>query len=146
MLKGIEAIFENKEKLLEHLKKKSYEKNTEEFMEKHSHYIHEMTDYVDCSEDKEAAAREVGECMVQAVKENFTNKNGKIASRTQADLNFFMIYYVFPCILSMGQETSKLIADGICSVWGKSFKDSNIGYTDYDTLHKSFREKIFGIF
>ena len=43
-------------------------------------------------------------------------------------------------------EYAKLIADSICSAWGKRFKESQIQYTDYDTLYGSFREKIFGIF
>ena len=56
-----------------------------------------------------------------------------------------MIYYVF---LQFGteHEYAKLIADSICSAWGKRFKESQIQYTDYDTLYGSFREKIFGIF
>ena len=43
-------------------------------------------------------------------------------------------------------DDAKLIADSICSAWGKRFKESQIQYTDYDTLYGSFREKIFGIF
>lgn len=57
-----------------------------------------------------------------------------------------MIYYVFPTILGTEHEYAKLIADSICSAWGKRFKESQIQYTDYDTLYGSFREKIFGIF
>ena len=67
-------------------------------------------------------------------------------SAVQTDLNFFMIYYVFPTILGTEHEYAKLIADSICSAWGKRFKESQIQYTDYDTLYGSFREKIFGIF
>ena len=79
-------------------------------------------------------------------KKKFASKKGKIDSRTQVDLNFFMIYYVFPTILGTEHEYAKLIADSICSAWGKRFKESQIQYTDYDTLYGSFREKIFGIF
>ena len=57
-----------------------------------------------------------------------------------------MIYYVFPTILSSGSEYAKTIADGVCEVWKSSFANSDIGYTDYDSLYDSFREKIFGIF
>ena len=62
------------------------------------------------------------------------------------DLNFFMIYYVFPAILKRNHEYAKLLADTLCETWGSSFKNSKIGYTDYETLYKAFREKIFGIF
>ena len=146
MLQGIETVFDNKEKMLGHLKKKSYEKNTAEFLERNGHYFQEMAEYVARAEDKEAADREIGECLVKAVNDHFSNKKGKIDSRTQVDLNFFMIYYVFPSVLGLEGDDSNLIAEGICQVWGKSFKESKIKYTDYDSLYQSFREKIFGIF
>ena len=84
-------------------------------------------------------------CIADAVKKTFENKRGKIDGRTQIDLNFFMIYYVFPSVLRFG-ENGTVTADGICNVWRKRFKDGEINYTDYDTLYNSFREKIFGIF
>lgn len=34
MLQGIETVFDNKEKMIGHLKKKSYESNTKMFIEK----------------------------------------------------------------------------------------------------------------
>lgn len=146
MLRGIETIFDDKEQMMKHLKKKSYEENTKLFVEKYGHYFQEMVEYVGASENKEAAGKEIGECLVQAVKKKFTGKKGKIDSRAQVDLNFFMIYYVFPSILSMDNEDTKAVADGICTVWGNSFVESKIQYTDYDTLYSSFREKILGIF
>lgn len=145
MLQGIEIIFENKEAMLKHLKKKSFEKNTKEFLAVHSHYFEEMAEYTAQAEDKEKAAEEIGQCIADAVQKNFANKKGKIDGRTQIDLNFFMIYYVFPNILRSGED-GQTIAEGVCNVWGKSFKDGAIKYTDYDSLYNSFREKIFGIF
>lgn len=69
----------------------------------------------------------------------------KIPSHVQADVNFFMIYYVFPALLKTEHEWCRLIADSICVEWKKRFKRSAIGYTDYDSIYKSFREKAFGI-
>ena len=92
------------------------------------------------------AAEEIADTLINRVEKKFASKKGKIDSRTQVDLNFFMIYYVFPTILGTEHEYAKLIADSICSAWGKRFKESQIQYTDYDTLYGSFREKIFGIF
>ena len=146
MLENIAGMFENMNDMLKKLKKKNYETNTIQFRNTYGHYFEEMFEYVEKSEDKETACESVGECLVQDVQTAFANKRGKIDSRTQADLNFYMIYYVFPTILGMEREDSKLLADAICKVWGRSFKDSNIQYTDYDTLYAGFREKIFGIF
>lgn len=146
MLQGISTIYENKEKMLGHLKKKSYEANMKAFRNQYGHYFEEMMLYVEEAEDKEKAAQELGECLAKEVCEAYQNKKGKMSPRTQSDLNFFMIYYVFPAILLTEHADAKIVADGVCEVWKKSFEDSNIGYTDYDTLYSSFREKIFGIF
>ena len=101
---------------------------------------------MEAAEDKDAAVDELAQCLVNAVDKKFKNKKGKISARTQMDLNFFMIYYVFPTILKLESPDAKRIADGICKVWSRTFKESDIQYTDYDTLYASFREKIFGIF
>ena len=97
------------------------------------------------AEDKEKAAKEIAVSFVDQVEGHF-KVNGKIGGRTQADLNFFMIYYTFPAILLSAGENGKMIADAVCGQWGERFKDSKIGYADYDTIYKGFREKIFGIF
>ena len=132
--------------MLRHLKKKSFEKNTQDFIDSYGHYFREMKEYVEAAEDKDAAVDELAQCLVNAVDKKFKNKKGKISARTQMDLNFFMIYYVFPTILKLESPDAKRIADGICKVWSRTFKESDIQYTDYDTLYASFREKIFGIF
>lgn len=146
MFQGIITIFDNKDKMLSHLKKKSYEANMAEFQNMHGHYFEEMVQYVEDAENKEDAAQEIGECLAKEVGNAYKNKKGKISPRVQSDLNFFMIYYVFPAILLTEHTDANMVADGICEVSKKSFEDSNIGYTDYDSLYNSFREKIFGIF
>ena len=143
MLDRIETIFDNMGPMLKKVKKKKYEENMKEFREKYNHYFFEMTDYMK-AEKKEVMAREIAETFVRAVKERFEIR-GRIKGYQQIDLNFFMIYYVFPAILMTQHEDARLIADTLCETWGNSFKDSKIQYTDYDTLYQSFREKIFGI-
>ncbi|MDE7332537.1 MAG: hypothetical protein K2O16_09915 [Lachnospiraceae bacterium] len=145
MLEGVEKIFEEMQPMMKKLKKASYEKNMLAFREKHSHYFWEMTDYMNQAEDKEKTAKEIAVSFVDKVEKNYARK-GKIGGRIQADLNFFMIYYTFPAILLTGSEYAKMIADALCGEWGARFKDSKIGYTDYDTLYKGFRDKILGIF
>lgn len=145
MLNQVATMFDNKEEMMKKLKKKVYEKNMGEFRQRNGHYFQEMTAYMDGKTDKEEAAREIAEVLTEAVKEQFTVK-GKIKPRTQADLNFFMVYYVFPALLLTEHENATLLADTICSVWSGKFKDSKIGYTDYDKLYGAFNEKIFGIF
>ncbi len=144
MLNQVETMFDDMEKMIKKLKKKQYEENMENFMTAYEAYFLEMETYMS-ENDPQTAAKEISQLFVDAVKERYEVK-GKIKGYVQADLNLFMIYYVFPTILKRDHEHAKLLADTLCETWGSSFKDSKIGYTDYDSLYKSFREKIFGIF
>ena len=51
----------------------------------------------------------------------FLIRRERLDSRTQVDLNFFMIYYVSPSVLGLEGDDSNLIAEGICKVLGKKF-------------------------
>ena len=143
MLQQVEAVFEDMAPMLKGLKKKNYEVNMKAFREKNNEFFFQMMDQLKV-EKKEAVAKHISNSFVAAVKQIF-EKRGKIRGKVQMDLNFFMIYYVFPAILMTQSDDAKLMADTLCETWGKSFKDSKIGYTDYDTLYESFKEKIFGI-
>ena len=126
------------------LKKKTYEAKMKAFREKNNEFFFEMMDQLKFG-NKEVIARHLSNSFVAAVKQIF-EKRGRIKGNQQMDLNFFMIYYVFPAILMTQSEDAKLMADTLCETWGNSFKDSKIGYTEYDKLYESFKEKIFGIF
>ena len=147
MLDHAEMIFADMKPMMKKLKKASYKANMENFIEKHGHYFREMTEYTENASDKEAAAEELAVCFTDQVHDAYVSpKKGRIENAVQTDLNFFMIYYVFPAILKTEHEDAKLIADHLCNRWGECFKDSKIRYTDYDSLYVAFREKIFGIF
>ena len=119
----------------------------EDFLRKHGHYFQEMTDLVENAEDKEQTASEIAEVFADKVEKAYaSSKKGVIEGVVQLDLNFFMIYYIFPALLKTEHEDAVLIADHLRDEWGRRFKDSDIQYTDYDTLYGAFREKIFGIF
>lgn len=147
MLIGIGSMFDNMEDMLKRLKKKNFEENSKQFWRKNMNYFFEMTDYVGAAEDKEAAAKIVAKILADEVETKFAaGAKKKISSGLQADINFFMIYYVFPSLLKTQHDDCRMIADCICAEWKSHFKNSDIGYTDYDTLYNSFKEKIFGIF
>ncbi len=145
MLQQIETIFEDMEAMLKRIKKKTYEPRMNDFRDKYGHYFTEMTEYVDGKEDKEAAVAEVADAFIMAVKNHFEVK-GKIGGRKQVDMNFFMIYYVFPAILLTEHPEADNLAKSICALWGDTFKDSKIGYTTFEKLNGAFRNKILGIF
>ena len=145
MLDHIELIFTDLEQMLRKLKKLSYEENMKKFRATQGHFIDEITGFVKSAPDAREAADEVGKTFADGVFNAF-NVGGKMKGRKQADLNFFMIYYVFPAILLTEDTYADEICTGIKNAWNAKFRDTNIGYTDYDTLYNSFRNKIFGIF
>ncbi len=149
MLDTAAEMFENMSEMMRKLKKLSYEKNMKVFREKYGHYIDEMLAACDGSEEKEAAAKEASSAFTASVQKTYAKcgkliKKERIEGRTQADLNFFMIYYVFPAILLSESESKDLLADTLCKQWNAAF-GQGIGYTTYDKIHDNFREKIFGI-
>lgn len=144
MLDHVEMMFDGMEYMIHNLRKPSYQKNMETFREKNGHFFREMVQYVEQSTDKEAAVKEIADCIADAVNNSFS-KRGKIRSHTQVDLNLFMIYYVFPAILLTESEDATLIADHIRDTWAAKFKNSNIQYADYDRIYESFQDRIFGI-
>lgn len=147
MLDHVEILFENMKPMMKKLKKASYQKNMEEFLAQHGHYFREMTMVMDQAEDKADAAEQIAKTFSEQVEKAYTSpKKGRIDGVVQMDLNFFMIYYVFPAILMTEHKDAKTIADHLRDEWGRRFKDSKIEYTDYDSLYGAFREKIFGIF
>jgi len=145
MLENVGSMFDGMLGMMKKLKKASYESHMKEFRERNGHFFREMIRYVEQSEDREAAAKEVADVFTDAVRETFSVR-GKIRGRTQVDLNFFLIYYVFPAILLEESEVNDLTAGSIRDAWEAKFKDSRIQYTDYDKIYGAFREKIFGIF
>lgn len=145
MLDHAQTMFDGMSDMMKRLKKASYAKNMEEFRARNGRTFREMTDYVDAAEDKDAAAGEIARTFAERVETAFQVK-GRIKSCTQADLNFFMIFYVFPAILLTNHPEAKRIADAIRDTWRSTFKESNIDYKDYDTMYSSFNEKILGIF
>lgn len=145
MLDNAAILFENKKVMLKKLKKKTYEANMKEFRANYRGIFDEMTALMDSSEDKPARAKEIGEGFTASVWDAFS-KNGKISGVNQFDLNLFMIYYVFPAILLTYHDDAKLLCDELCASWNSRLKSGQIGYKDYDTLYKSFNEKILGLF
>ena len=144
MLDHVEMMFDGMKYMIHNLRKPSYQKNMETFRDKNGHFFQEMIQYMKQSIDKEAAAKEIADCITDAVKNSFSKK-GKINSRTQVDLNLFMIYYVFPAILLTESEDAVPIAEQIRNTWASKFKNSNIQYADYDRIYESFQDRIFGI-
>lgn len=134
MAYNIEKIFEDCGYLSSVRSKKEYEGNTSKFKNDRLEYLRGLID----SDSPRAAAEEFCSDVFDAFQ-----KRGRIRGRDQMNLNYFMIYYIFPTILSE-KENGNEICDTLKEQWNIKFKE-NISYTDYDSLMEGFQTKIFGI-
>ena len=146
MLENVETIFDNRETMLKHLKKKSYIENMKEFRDIYGHYFDEMFTCLESCNDKDLAIKELSNDFTSKIKARFANRFGKIWGKTQADINLFMVFYVFPAILLVENPLAENLCDAICLSWEEFFPGNKIRYTTYEQLLPKFREKIFGIF
>ena len=145
MPEHVEVLFKDKSAMMRKLKKTSYEENMKRFREEQGELLQDMLDTVSNASDTKEAAMQVGTAFADTVFESHAVK-GKVKGAEHADLNLFMIYYVFPAILLTEHPHATELCDGLKDAWNKRFSHTNISYTDYETLYQAFRNKIFGIF
>ena len=145
MPEHMETVFDQMPELMKSLKRPKYEANMDLFWTNHRPVFDGMAAFVGDAEDQAGAARNIAERFVDSVAEKFSVR-GELRGRTEADLTFFMIYYVFPAILMTGHFAARDTADAIRDEWSARIAKRQINYTDYESLRKTFREKIWGIF
>ena len=145
MPEHMETVFDQMPELMKSLKKPKYEANMDRFWTNHRPMFDDMVACVGDTEDQEKVAQRVAERFVDSVIEKYSVR-GKLRGRIEADLTFFMIYYVFPAILMTGHFSARDTADTIRDEWSSRIAKRQINYTDYESLQKTFREKIWGIF
>jgi hypothetical protein len=56
-----------------------------------------------------------------------------------------MAFYVFPGLLTIKDESSRLLTEVIVKVWKDAFPKINLGIADFDDINSGFRRRIFGI-
>lgn len=131
---NVDKIFQDVAYLSKVHSKGEYESHTKKFKDER---YGEFASLVNAA-DVEAESKNFCEDVFSSFK-----KFGRVRGADLMNLNYFMIYYVFPTILSE-EEKGTEICDTLKSVWNDRFK-SNISYTDYDTLFEGFQTRIFGI-
>ena len=127
------------------IKKKTYEARFAEFFKTHRASLENMTQYIKGREDRKTAAGEVANIFAENIFAEY-GKGGKLSSSDTTDLSIFMIYYIFPSILSLGDVNSGILCDAIRDEWRRRTDNPAYDYTTYEDLHGSFQEKLFGIF
>lgn len=140
---NVGAIFDDATYMSKVKTKKEYENLTKNFKSNRLEYLKPLFESIDAAEDKAAVMTDETKQFSEDVFETF-EKKGKVKGATQVTLNYFMIYYIFPTILSEREEDGKEICDALKGNWNATFKGCNIGYTDYDSIYKGFQTKIFG--
>lgn len=131
---NVEKIFEDCGYLSKVHSKKEYESHTNKFKADRYGELRNLVNAEDVAGETKIFCEDIF---------NAFKKFGKVRGADQMNLNYFMIYYVFPTILSE-EENGLVICDTIKDVWNAYFK-CHISFTDYDNLMDGFQSKIFGI-
>ncbi len=72
--------------------------------------------------------------------DGLTRRNAQ--ANAQMNKNMFMAVFVLPAIKEIRNERADVLAEEICRMWGKSFKNSNILASDYDSIVSGFKKKL----
>ncbi len=145
MFDQVPQMFQGYKTRLRKIKKKTYEVRFAEFLDENRACLEDMTQYIKGRDDAAVAAAEVANIFAEHVFAEFSN-NGKIQAGTKVDLSIYMIYFLFPSILELGDPNSQLLCDAIRDEWRRRTDNPSYDYTTYEDLHGSFQEKLFGLF
>ena len=127
-------IFEDLSRLSKVHSKKDYEAAMDNFKAERFSLLQDLVEATDYSKASLSFCEDVKEAY---------KKFGKVRGGDLMNLNYFMIYYIFPAIL-MNKENGQEICDTLRDTWNDFFKAS-ISYTDYETLMGGFQTRFFGI-
>lgn len=139
------SMFDGYKSKLKKIKKKTYEERFDIFFDENRACFEDMTQYIKGREDTETAAGEVANIFAENVFAEYGNA-GRISASDRTDLSLYMIYFVFPSILKLGDVNSKVLCDAIRDEWRRRTDNPAFDYTTYEDLHGSFQEKLFGLF
>lgn len=139
------SMFDGYKSKLKKIKKKTYEERFDIFLDENRACFEDMTQYILGREDTETAAGEVANIFAENVFAEYGNA-GRISASDRTDLSLYMIYFVFPSILKLGDVNSKVLCDAIRDEWRRRTDNPAFDYTTYEDLHGSFQEKLFGLF
>lgn len=145
MFDNAASMFEGYKAKLKKIKKKTYEERFDSFLADNRACLEDMALYVKGRDDVDVAAAEVANIFAENVFAEY-GKGGKIGGSDKTDLSLYMIYFVFPAIIKLGDPNSKKLCDAIRDEWRKRTDNPVFDYTTYEDLHGSFQEKLFGLF
>lgn len=142
---SIYELFRERDIYLKKLKQANYEENYEIFRNRYGGLI---TDAINAmpEEDEEAlkaAMSETAGDMAASILSEYGKRN-KVSPNTLMDLNFMMIYYIFPFLLKSG-EKGESFAAVLKDKWNETL-GCNISYAPYEEIMAGFRKKLFGFF
>ncbi len=138
------GLFDKKDIYLRKLNKASYEANMKSFEEEYGPAMDALMAVGAEGQDAAGAYESVAVDFSRKVYEKF-EKKGKIGSILLMDLNFMMIYYVFPYLLKNKDRGGEELASVLKGRWNETF-GSNISYTTYEEIYNGFKKKLFGFF
>ncbi len=144
---GFARFMEERDIYLRKLKQTVYEENMNTFKERYAGCMDEVLSILESSTDAQAEAVKISDELAERIRDDY-QKKGKIRADLMMDLNFMMIYYVFPYLLGIKDEreqTANMFAATLKDEWNKTL-GCNISYAPYEEIAAGFKKKLFGFF
>lgn len=141
---GIIEIFEERDRYLKRLNQSTYEENYRHFRDRYGHMLNEALEALKDDEDISKAMDETAVSLSELVWERYS-KNGRMKNAVSMDINFVMIYYIFPYLLEQTQCGGPEFAERLRLKWNEIHK-CNISYAPYDEIYRGFKKRLFGYF
>lgn len=138
------GLFDKKDIYLRKLNKVTYEANMRTFENEYGPAMDALMAVGSEGQDAAGAYESVALDFSRRVYDRY-EKKGKIGSILLMDLNFMMVYYVFPYLLKNKDKGGEELAGVLKDKWNGTF-GSSISYTTYEDLYNGFKKKLFGFF
>lgn len=139
---AVDSLFSEADQTVKGFQRNVYAENFENYLTAQKDNLTAMHDMMDHAPDRQQAAQEIAQVVVDSAKRAMEAQKGKIGREAaQMNRNMYMVTFLLPALLYPDNEKYMDLAETICGTWAAAFKNSNIQPAGYDTLVNGFKRK-----
>lgn len=148
-------MYNDRDKYNSKFKMKTYMDAVEDFCSDYMGMFREMLNQIDevaasCDNEEtdeipDEVSSKIDEIATEFVKQSesiIKKENKQPGAKVMLEYNMYAVMYIFPCILETKKKYSEELTKTIVKKWNSSFKNTNLQYSDYETINSGFRRKL----
>lgn len=126
--------------------KEKYSGFMESLCQKHSDVLSDMRALISSGDGWQDEMKDIAGVMADMAKKRVQKKFILNRSREEMDLNYALTCFIFPMLMTIGNDEIKQACIIISKEWGVVFpKAANIQATTIEDIQTGFKRRIFGI-